>query len=51
VAESLWRAAGSSCSSVWGEFQDSVDRKVRTKGWDATATGAQSPSIEVPELV
>lgn len=36
VAESLWRAAGSSCSSVWGEFQDSVDRKVRTKGWDAT---------------
>ena len=52
-ADRLWRNAGNSCSSAWGSFQNTVDRQIRTKGWNevAMATGAKGPSIKAPALV
>eukprot|EP00984_Skeletonema_dohrnii_P002745 scaffold949_cov160-Skeletonema_dohrnii-CCMP3373.AAC.11 len=51
VAESLWRAAGSSCSSVCGSSKTALIAKFVLRGGMQLATGAKSPSIEVPELV
>jgi len=33
-ANRLWRNAGNRCSSAWGSFQNTVDRTIRTRGWD-----------------
>ena len=33
-ANKLWRDAGNRCSSAWGDFQNTVDRKIRARGWN-----------------
>jgi hypothetical protein len=38
-ADRLWRNAGNSCSSAWGSFQKSVNRQIRTKGWNRGGNG------------
>ncbi len=34
AAERIWRDAGNRCSSAWGDFQNRVNRRVRSEGWD-----------------
>jgi len=34
-ANKLWRDAGNRCSSAWGDFQNTVDRKIRARGWNS----------------
>lgn len=33
-ANRLWRVAGNTCSNAWGDFQNSVNRRIRDKGWN-----------------
>lgn len=33
-ADRLWRVAGSTCSAAWGDFQNSVSRRISDKGWN-----------------
>ncbi len=37
AAERIWRDAGNRCSSAWGDFQDRVNRRVRSEGWDRSS--------------
>ena len=34
-AQDIWYDLGSSCSSAWSEFRDSVNRRIRNNGWNS----------------